>query len=302
MVENPVDKLRKRMTDAVTGDSNAALSPDPEDSGESLSGGRDKDRDVAAGPKTIFEKQSVAEQLIIDAKVKDVEDTREETSGKERHDLVAGKETNIPPSIVQERLACGKNPDTAEPWTKEDRERYDRENERAVEEHARAVKESEDRMRKDQAEKPIQPVTHIPISQLTEGQKKAMQESQDRGDSPVVQARERDQNAPTEIGRRKAEAKQMNENQRKDSGVDEDIERKELDRSDDEDNDREKDPDEIQAELDEKRRPHPDNDLPGRGGRLDRPDQELPGPSKPGNPVKPGQLPTKPEQKPTPKR
>jgi hypothetical protein len=298
MVENPVDKLRKRMTDAVTGDSDAELSPYPDDSRE-----HDRDRDVAAGPKTIQEKQAIAERLIIDAKVKDVEDTREETSGAERHDLLAGKETNIPPSIVQERLACGKNPETAEPWTKEDRERYDRENERAVEEHARAVKESEDRMRKDQAEKPIQPVTHVPISQLTATQKKAMQEAQDRGDSPVVQARERDQNSPEEIGRRKAEAKQMNDQQRRDSGVDEDIEKAELERSnDDNGNDAEKDADEIQAELDEKRRPHPDNTLPGeRPNRPERPDQGLPG-SKPGVPPKPTQLPTQPAPKPTPKR
>jgi hypothetical protein len=155
-------------------------------------------------------------------------------------------------------------------------------------------------MRKDQAEKPIQPVTHVPISQLTETQKKAMQAAQDRGDSPVVQARERDQNSPEEIGRRKAEANRMNDQQRKDSGVDEDIERKELDRSEDEDNDREKDADEIQAELDEKRRPHPDNTLPGGLGGAVRPDQGLPGKG-PGQRPKPDQgLPSTP--KPTPKR
>ena len=80
----------------------------------------------------------------------------------------------------------------------------------------------------------------------------------------------------------------MNDQQRRDSGVDEDIEKAELDRSDDNGNDTEKDADEIQAELDEKRRPHPDNELPKPGAPV-RPDQGLPSTPKP-------------TPKPTPKR
>lgn len=261
MSNDAVDKLKERMAKAATKDSKAEATKVPSGGG-SMSGEREdprgeeesKDRDVAAGPKSIVEKQAVAEEKIAEAKAKDTEDTREETSGDERHDLIAGKELNIPPTIIAERLRNGQNPSTGEPWTREERMAYDREQEQARQRHARAVRESEDRMRKDQAEAQIQPVTHIPVNQLTDRQKKAMQSAQDSGKGAIAQATARDQNSPEELGRREATQMTEQEKRRNEAGVTEDVEREELDRAAEEDNgDEEKDADEVQAELDKNR-------------------------------------------------
>ena len=157
------------------------------------------------GAKSLRERQDVAEEKIRRAKAEDQEDTREETSGDERHDLVWGKEINIPPSIEAERLRNGQNPETGAPWSREDRMRYDKEQEQARQAHAKAVRESERQMRKEQAEAPLQPVSHIPASQMTEEQKKAMQEAQDSGKGPVAQARARDEAGPEARGKREAD-------------------------------------------------------------------------------------------------
>ena len=262
---NPTDALKQRMNKASQ-QANAKPAPNPPAGGGSMSGEREHDsrgqgsvdRDVAAGPKSLAEKRQVAEQVIEDAKVRDVEDTREETSGTERHDLVIPSELNIPPTIVQERLRMGQNPSTGEPWTREERMEYDRNVEQSRQDHARAVRESEERMRQEQAEAktPIQPVSHVPVSQLTEGQRKSMQEAQDSGKGAIAQAAARDNSSPDAIGRRQAEEQMTrHDQQREDVGVDEDIEKEELGEDvEDTEEDTDKDPDQVQAELDQERK------------------------------------------------
>lgn len=260
---NATDKIRDRMKEKATSDSKAKPSPEPPKDGGSMSGERGddirgqgtKDKDVAAGPKSIPEKQGIAEDIIADAKARDVEDSREETSGDERHDLVIPTMPNIPPTIVQERLRNNQNPATGEPWTREEKMNFDKQTEQARQDHARAVKESEERMREERtaAATPIQPVPHVPNVFLTDAQKKAMQESQDRGEGPIAQAAARDQHHPDEIGRRQAEANQMTEQERRrrEAGVSKEIEEHELGEDNDNGDEEEKGADEIERELDE---------------------------------------------------
>lgn len=255
------DGLKKKAEEQVNQAADAAPTPVQKDGpvgGERNDprGEGTKDKDVASGVKSFSERQKVAEEKTAAAKAGDQEDTREETSGDERHDLVSGKELNIPPSIVQERLRNGQNPSTGEPWTREERMAYDRSVEQSRQVHAKAVRESEEKMRREQAEKaaPVQPATHIPVSQLTEGQKKAMQEAQDAGKSPIAQAAARDANSPEEVGRREAERDMENEQQKDDlkSGVDTEVEQSELEKNDGEKGtDEAQDADEVQKDLDE---------------------------------------------------
>ena len=235
---NEVDKLRQRMANATP---------------KATVGATGKDREVAAGPRSTADRQEAAEEKIAKAKRDDVEDTRVETSGDERHDLITAMNPNIPPSIVTERLKLGQDPATGEPWSREERARYDRENERALEQHAKAVRESEIQMQKDQQgpTPAIQPVPHVPVSQLTEAQKKAMQDAQNSGKGAIAQAKARDANSPEELG--KAKANQMTQRE-KETGVDEDIEQQELDKADDTPAEEKKDADEVQEELDEARK------------------------------------------------
>lgn len=254
------DGLKKKAEDKANSAADAA--PTPVQSDGPVGGERNdprgegtKDKDVASGVKSFSERQKVAEEKVAAAKAGDQEDTREETSGDERHDLVSGKELNIPPSIVQERLRNGQNPSTGEPWTREDRMAYDRSVEQARQIHAKAVRESEERMRREatEANTPIQPTPHVPTSFLTQGQKEAMQKAQDEGKGAVAQARARDANDPDALGRAEAE-RDMAEQEKKDlaSGVDSEVEQSELDKNDadtvaGEDG---QDADEVQKDLD----------------------------------------------------
>jgi len=267
--KNPVDELRQRMKAKATTEAGAKPVSDPPQGGGTMGTDKDgdvrgegsKDKDVAAGPKSLHEKTKVAEDVIATAKARDVEDTREETSGDERHDLVIGKELNIPPTIMQERLRLGQNPATGEPWSKDERMRYDREQEQSRQAHAKAVRESEIRMRDEKLEADRnrtnnQPVSHVPVNQLTADQLKAMQEAQDAGKGPAAQAAARDAAGPDERGRREAEmAADRHRTDRENAGVDEDLEKKELGEdtdTDDETDEGDKDPDQIEAELDRK--------------------------------------------------
>lgn len=247
-----VEKLKKRMANSPA---------DSKASGfKSVEGKTEKD--IAAGTKTGPEKAAVAEEKTSDARAMDVEDSREETSGTERHDLVIPAEPNIPPTVVQERLRNGQNPATGEPWTREERIRWDRQNEQARQIHARAEREAAKKAADEKAETPpeTQPVPHVPVSQLTERQKKAMQDAQNAGKGPVAQAAARDYNSPEEIGKREADAMTDKDKTREDAGVDKDLERQELGETgtDPSDVDAEtevegkKDADEVQADLDRK--------------------------------------------------
>lgn len=245
MADSPADALKRRMASQSAKQSvKAGVDVSAEKTG------------IVTGPAKV----PTAEEKTRKAKAEDVEDTREETSGDERHDLVTATEPNIPPSIVQERLRNGQNPATGEPWTREERMRYDRQNEQIRQIHARAVRESEEKMRKEAAENapgaPIQPVVHTPTAHLTQGQRAAMQKAQDSGKGPVAQAAARDFNHPDELGKRQAEARMTDKTkQREDAGVTEDVETAELNRAEAEDREEErKDADVEQAELDEQKR------------------------------------------------
>lgn len=240
MADSKMDKLKSKLTSAKQ--TQKPGEPSAEKTG------------ILSGPS----KMPAVEEKIKKAKEEDVEDTREETSGDERHDLIIPTEPNIPPSIVQERLRNGQNPATGEPWTRQDRIRYDKQNEQVRQIHARAVRESEDTMRREAAENApgaqIQPVTHIPTAHLTPGQRVAMQKAQDSGKGPVAQAATRDQNHPDEIGRRQAEADMTNREQR--TGVDEEVEKDELKRrevleDEQREDESEEDADDLQRNLDE---------------------------------------------------
>ena len=165
-------------------------------------------KEATSGVKSLHAKQVVAEQKTAEAKAYDVEDMREETSGYERFDNVTGKELNIPPSIIQERLKNNQNPSTGQGWSQEERRNYNKAVEQERQQHAKAVKESEDRMRKEEAEKNTtqrQPTSHVPDAFLTDRQREEMQKVQDSGGGPVAQARARDANSPEELGRSEAE-------------------------------------------------------------------------------------------------
>lgn len=252
-----VEEIRKLKEEMSKGQGKSTLPTDGgQVSGDAHSAPFSKDRTadlrkgggVPTGKKSLSEKDEVAKDIIAEAKTRDVEDSREETSGDERHDLVSGKEINIPPSIVQERLKMGQHPDTGEPWTRQEEKawRDDQENARVL--HQKAVAEAEQKMRDDAAAPPtaIQPVGHVPISQLTRRQKAEMQASQDAGDSPVRQAQIRDANHPDTLGRSmamdKTKAPQQNE-----AEIDPELERREVEGE--EENDLTRDPDEVEDEL-----------------------------------------------------
>lgn len=208
---------------------------------------------VPSGQKSLPEKQAVAEGVIAKAKAEDVEDTREETTDKGvRHDLVIPTPPNIPPSIVAERLKLHLNPVTGEPWSAEERQNYlqQQEDERVA--HAAAVKESEERMRRDTAVPPaMQPIPHVPTNFLTDRQLEAMQEAQDAGESPVRQAQARDANHPDEIGRREGVRRMEQERRRlQEEEMDEDIERAEVEGEEEEE---EEDPEDVERDLNEER-------------------------------------------------
>ena len=262
--QKPSDELRQRMLDKATEAAGGKeTKPTPEGQGSmgtgldgDVRGEGSVDRDVAAGPKDLPTKTRISEEVIARAKALDVEDTREETSGDERHDLVIGKELNIPPSIVQERIRLGQNPATGEPWTKEEQLNYKKSQEEAVEKHAKAVKESEQLRQKEEQEKnksESQPVSHVPTNFLTEGQRKAMQEAQDSGKGPLAQARARDAAAPGEAGRREAEQNMTERDKRReDEGFDPEIERQELGEGNgdsDENDDDKRDADLVESDL-----------------------------------------------------
>lgn len=156
---------------------------------------------AAPGSVTGEHKVKMTEELNKRAVENDQEDTREETSGYERHDLIIAKELNIPPSIVQERLRNNQNPATGEGWSKEDRQRYDKEAEQARQKHLKAVRDAEQKAREDQAAAPeqMQPVQYIPDAHLTDEQRKAQQKAQDSGKSAVGQALARDNASPDKI-------------------------------------------------------------------------------------------------------
>lgn len=240
-----VNKLKRRM---ATPTQNQVPADRGQVSGDVLSAPPVREPRSGKDVKTTPEKQAIAEQIVADAKVNDVADSREETSGTERHDLVDTFSPNIPPTIVQERLKMGQHPDTGEPWTRAEEKEWRRANEDARVQHQRAVAEQEEKMRADQSGPPpaIQPVTHVPISQLTERQKQEMQASQDAGASPVMQARVRDANHPDNLGRSMAMA-----DQNRNPEVDPDLERAEVEGLVDENDtpEREPDPDEVEADM-----------------------------------------------------
>lgn len=159
-------------------------------------------KEQAMGPaRTYQQKVEMAEQFTALAKAQDLEDTREESSGYERHDLLSGgKELNIPPTIWQERLRNGQNPETGQPWSREQRMEFDKNQEQARQEHAKNVRKSELQMREELAGRqqlpPFQPVSHVAYNFLTDAQRKAMQEVQDAGGGVVAQATARDMAAP----------------------------------------------------------------------------------------------------------
>lgn len=162
-------------------------------------------KEQAMGPaRTYAQKVEMAEKITALAKAQDLEDTREESSGYERHDLLSGgKELNIPPTIWQERLRNGQNPETGQPWSREQRMEFDKNQEQARQEHAKNVRKSELQMREELAGRqqlpPFQPVSHVPYNFLTDAQRKAMQEAQDSGGGVVGQADARDKAADTYI-------------------------------------------------------------------------------------------------------
>lgn len=251
-----VDKLKQKLEKSKS-------TPKPSADSGSMSGSADdprgrgtKAKDDSSGAASMPQKQAAAEVRNAEAKVMHTENIREQTTGDERFDQAVAGVPNIPPTIVAERLKMQQNPVTGEPWTKSEHDRYLKEQEHAREVHAKAVKESDERRAKEVATPAPQPIPHVPVSTLTEGQKKAMQDSQDRGDGPVAQAKARDANSPEEIGRRKAEANQMTDKdkQRENAGVDKDLERKELgERTSDEETtgEEEQDADDVQRDLDE---------------------------------------------------
>lgn len=204
--------------------------------------------DVHDGQKTLQEKQAVAEEMIVDAKVYDVENMREQTLDKGyRHDLIVPGVINIPPTVQAERMKMGQHPITGEPWTKEEEKRYKEDAARAIEDHALAVKKSEQKMSQEQATS-IQPVPHIPAAHMTDDQRRAMQESQDRGESPVMQARARDEATPE---RRASKRLAMEKDKAKelDPKFDPEVERELRRDLGEEDVDDEKDPDEVEEDL-----------------------------------------------------
>lgn len=156
---------------------------------------------AAPGSVSGEHKVKMTEELNKRAVEEDQEDTREESSGYERHDLVIAKELNIPPSIVQERLRNGQNPATGEGWSKEDRRKYDQMAEQARQKHLKAVHDAEQKMREDMASAPeqLQPVQYVPDAHLTDEQRKAQQKAQDSGASAVGQARARDEASPEKL-------------------------------------------------------------------------------------------------------
>lgn len=209
---------------------------------------------AASGQKSISEKTAVAEEKIAAAKAEDVENTREATTDKgNRHDLIVGGIANIPPTIQAERMKMGQHPITGEPWTPQEHREYHDNIEKDRIAIAKSVKESEDRMRKDVANPPLQPISHVPTAFLTQAQRDAMQKSQDAGDSPARQAQNRDMMHPDEVGRREG-AQTMLEND--DNDIDQELEDQELnadeDEDDDDDSDPEPDPDELEESLSKK--------------------------------------------------
>lgn len=156
---------------------------------------------ASPGSVTGEHKVKLTEELNKRAVEEDQEDTREETSGYERHDLVIAKELNIPPSIVQERLRNNQNPATGEGWSKEERLKYDKDAEQARQKHLKAVRDAEQKMREDMAAAPgqMQPVAYVPDAHLTDEQRKAQQKAQDSGASAVGQARARDEASPEKL-------------------------------------------------------------------------------------------------------
>jgi hypothetical protein len=276
--QKPSDELRQRMLDKATEAAGGKeTKPTPEGEGSmgtglegDVRGEGSVDRDVAAGPKDLPTKTRISEELTAKAKALDVEDTREETSGDERHDLVIGKELNIPPTIVQERLRLGQNPATGEPWSKEEQLAYKKSQEDAVEKHSKAVKESEQLRQKEEAEKnktEAQPVSHVPTNFLTERQREDMQKAQDSGKGPYAQARARDAAAPGEAGRREAENNMTERDKRREEeGFDPEIERQELGEGNgdsDESDDDKRDADLVESDLAE----HQSGDRQTGGGQ-----------------------------------
>lgn len=266
MGQKELEDMKRRMAEVKAP---AKVSPNPPANRGGMGGGLGVDNppketatsgQTPLGIKTLPEKQSIAEELAARGKAMDVEDTREETTDRNaRHDLVAGKELNIPPTIQAERMKMGLHPMTGDPWTVEDRRAYERELDRSRVDHAAAVRESEVRMQKDQAAPArIQPVPHVPTTFLTTEQRRAQQEAQDAGESPVNQARARDDNHPDIVGRQigdKRTAMTDQQRQREEAGVDEDIERQEVEGVDDVDEeDNEPDPDEVEADLNKSNR------------------------------------------------
>lgn len=261
MGKKEVEALRKRMatpTDGKVQDATRAPEANAAISGDSVAP-RPKEVDTKKGGgmregiKTVSEKDAVAKEIIARAKAEDVEDSREETSGDERHDSVVPSFPNIPPSIQQERMRMGQHPITGEPWTHSERRAYERELEDGRIRHAMAVREAENKMRADIGAPPaLQPILNVPTSHLTPEQKEAMQRVQDEGGSPAAVNRARDENHPDEIGRRLGDEQMTkHEAEREEAGIDEDIERQELG-EEDEEVEVEEDPSEVEAELDKK--------------------------------------------------
>jgi hypothetical protein len=267
MAESMTERLKREALEKGSTKAGAQPTPTPPRDGGSMSGERldprgegSKDRDVASGPKSLPEKSKMAEEKTAKAKAEDQEDTREETSGDERHDLVAGKELNIPPSIVSERLRNGQNPSTGESWTRAERMAFDKATEQARQEHRAAVREAELTARKEEAEAkaPATPAAHVPRSFLTDRQVEAMQESQDRGEGPYAQAAARDRNHPDELGKaegerrmaksqEKSQVKDQDDN-RLDSGFDKDVVESDREKAEGE---RAEDADEVEKSLEE---------------------------------------------------
>lgn len=259
----------KRKMSTVKGE--AKLTPAPPAGGGAMSGERGDDSRPAdrsaefretggtpSGKKSMIEKSNVSEAKVASAKAEDVEDMREEStdSHKARHDMVIPDNPDIPPTIQQERIRMGQHPITGEPWTQGERRTYEKSIEQGRINHAAAVRESEERMRRDQTNPtPIQPITHTPTSFLTDAQKEAMQQEQDAGSSPARQAQARDANHPDAAGRalgeKRLKAMTDREKQRDEAGVDEDIENQELGEEvdDDDDDDVEQDADEVEDDL-----------------------------------------------------
>lgn len=256
MAKSQAQKLRDRIASAnvkVASDPPATIN-DPSKAGPEV-----ESESASAERKAEFEKKVTEERAAL-AKTEDEQE--EGVIERDADGVVIASSGNIiidsriPPTVVAERLKNGQNPNTGEPWTREERIRYDRQTEQARQEHARAVRLAEEKSRREAVEvlEPAQPVVHTPTAQLTQDQKKAMQDAQDAGKGPIGQARARDAAHPDVAGRLQAEADMtQHEKDRENAGVDEETEKVELDRVEEAVDELEKDADDVQKELDDAR-------------------------------------------------